>query len=75
MQPDVVRSHLASEVRAEMARQSKTQRDLAAVIDVDQGSAGLRLRGERAFRAEELVLVAQWLGVPVARFIPDEVAA
>lgn len=51
-----------------MARQFKTQRDLAALLSVDQGSASLRLQGERSFRAEELVAVAEWLDVPVAQF-------
>lgn len=66
--PSDVRSQIATEVRAEMARQFKTQRDLAKLLAVDQGSASLRLQGERSFRAEELVRVAEWLDVPVTQF-------
>ena len=71
MQPDV-RDHIAAEVRAEMGRQFKSQTDLAELLGVDQGSASLRLRGTRSFRSEELVAIADWLGVPVAQFLPRE---
>lgn len=70
MQPDV-RGQIAAEVRAEMARQRRASRDLAALLGIDQGSASLRLQGERSFRAEELARVAEWLGVPVSQFIPE----
>ncbi len=63
------REHIAAEVRAELARQQKVQRDLAAVLQVDAGSANLRLSGKRSFRAEELVTIADWLGVPVIQFL------
>jgi len=69
-----VRIRIAAEVRAEMARKSKTQRDMAALLNIDQPSVSLRLRGERSFRAEELVAIAEWLGVPVGRFMPDAAA-
>jgi transcriptional regulator with XRE-family HTH domain len=65
MQPEV-RNRIAGEVRAAMARSQKTQRDLAEVLGIDQPSVSLRLRGERSFRAEELAVVAEWLGVPAA---------
>lgn len=69
MQPDGRKSAIAAEVRAELARQRKTHTELAGVIGVDQGSASLRVQGQRSFRAEELVLVAEWLGVPVSQFL------
>jgi transcriptional regulator with XRE-family HTH domain len=68
MQPDDVRSRIAAEVRAEMARQNRTQRALALAIGIDQASAGVRLQGKRPFKAEELVAVAAWLGVPIGQF-------
>lgn len=58
-----------------MARQFKTQRDLGELLGVDQGSASLRLQGERSFRAEELVRVAHWLDVPVGQFTEIPAAA
>lgn len=73
MQSDV-RATIAAEVREEMARQGRSQRQLATLLEVDQGSTSLRLQGARSFRAEELVKIAGWLGVPVTRFIPERAA-
>lgn len=70
MQPDDARAAIAAEMRAEMARQGKTQRELGAVLKLDQPSISLRLRGERSFKAEEIAVAAAWLGVPVAQFVP-----
>ena len=69
-----VRASIAAEVRAELARQGKTQREIGAVLGLPQPSVQLRLAGKRSFRAEELALLAEALRVPVSQFIP-EVAA
>lgn len=63
------RQAIAGEVRAELARQHKTQRDLAEILGIDQSSVNLRLKGVRAFRAEEIVAMAAGLGVPTERFL------
>lgn len=72
-----IRQRIAAEVRAEMARQRLTQRDVAKVLDLTQPAVQLRLVGTRAFRAEELVKLADALGVPAAQFLAEdaEVAA
>lgn len=70
--PADIRSTIASEVRAELARQHKTQRDLADVLGLDQSSTWLRLRGQRSFKAEELAALASWLGVPMGQFAPTQ---
>ena len=70
MQPNGRRTAIAGEVRAEMGRQQKTHRELAAVLGLDQGSTSLRINGHRSFRAEELADAAEWLGVPVTTFLP-----
>jgi transcriptional regulator with XRE-family HTH domain len=62
---------IAAEVRAEMARQSKTQRQLGAAVGLDQAIVSRCLSGERAFRAHELVLVARFLGKSVEHFAPE----
>lgn len=73
---EAVRQAIAAEVRAELARQQKTQRDLASDIGMAQQALQLRLTGSRAFRAEELVAIAAALDVRVERFLrPDELAA
>ena len=55
-----VRAMIAAEVRAELARQRKTQREAAAALDMTQPALQLRLSGQRAFRAEELAVLAAW---------------
>lgn len=63
------RGRIAAEVRAEMARQNKTQREIAAILGIPQPSLCLRVNGERSFRAEELAVLAEALDVPVERFM------
>lgn len=65
----LTRKAIAAEVRAELARQSKTQRELGAALGLPQSSIHLRLVGERPFRGEELAMMAAWLDVPVERFL------
>lgn len=66
---------IASEVRAEMGRQSKTKADLARALDISQHTAAKRLKGHPPFDATELFRVAQWLGVPSSQFWPEDVAS
>lgn len=65
----LTRNAIASEVRAELARQSKTQRDLGEILSLPQSAISLRLAGDRPFRGEELALLASRLGVPVEQFL------
>jgi transcriptional regulator with XRE-family HTH domain len=66
----MARDAIAAEVRAEVARQQKSQREIGEILGLPQPSVQLRLKGERAFRAEELAALAAALGVPVERFFP-----
>jgi transcriptional regulator with XRE-family HTH domain len=70
-----LRSRVAAEVRAEVARQQKTQQDLAEILGLPQQAISLRLNAKRAFRAEELVVLAEALGVPVDRFLRSDAPA
>jgi transcriptional regulator with XRE-family HTH domain len=63
-----IRQRIAAEVRAEIARQGVTHRQLGNALGLDQSSASLRIQGRRPFRAEELVAVAEFLGVAVTQF-------
>jgi transcriptional regulator with XRE-family HTH domain len=67
---EVLRQAIAAEVRAEVARQGKSLNEIAEVLGVDKGSASRRMWGQRSFRAEELSMVADLLGVSVAQFVP-----
>lgn len=76
MEPVTDRQRIAAEVRAEIARQSKTQRQVAELVDMTQQALQLRLAGSRSFRAEEISKLADALGVPVEQFLtaPERVA-
>lgn len=69
MDPDTDRQRIAAEVRAEIARQSKTQRQVAELVGMTQQALQLRLAGSRSFRAEEISKLASALGVPVDQFL------
>jgi transcriptional regulator with XRE-family HTH domain len=63
------RERIAAEVRAEIARQGKTQRQVAELIGMAQQLLQVRLAGSRSFRAEEIAKLAEVLGVPVDQFL------
>jgi len=65
---------VAAEVRAELARQRISQTQLAERLNISQAGISRRLSGETPFEINELVAIAEFLCVPVARFLP-EVAA
>jgi transcriptional regulator with XRE-family HTH domain len=73
--PATIRDAIAAEVRAEMARQNKSQRDLGQALDLPQSSVSLRLSGKSAFRADEIVKVARFLGVSITKLTGDQYAA
>lgn len=73
--PKPLNATIAAEVRAEVARQSLTQQQLADRLGEQQWWVSRRLTGLVPFEAAELVRVAEALGVPVTQFLPTEVAA
>ena len=66
---------VASEVRAELARQRKTAGELAAVLGMTPHTAGRRLNGEVPFDVVELVAIGLWLDIEPGRFLPQRAAA
>lgn len=56
---------IARNVRAEMARQGLTQRELAAVLNVSRQSVNSRLTCKVEFKVNELKLIADHLGIDV----------
>jgi transcriptional regulator with XRE-family HTH domain len=69
--PNTDRAAVAAAVRAELARRGKTQREVGEILGLPQPSISVRLRGLRSFRAEELISIADWLGIPVVQLMPD----
>ncbi len=48
----------------------RTQKQLAAILNVDQGSVSNRLRGKTEWSAWEVAVTAEWLGVAPADLMP-----
>jgi transcriptional regulator with XRE-family HTH domain len=65
----MVRVAIAAKVRGAVAEHGKTQREIGEMLGLSQPVVQLRLKGERAFRAEELVLIADGLGVSPHQFL------
>jgi transcriptional regulator with XRE-family HTH domain len=63
--------YVAGEVRAEMARQRVSQRQLAAQLGLSQVQIQRRLAGRIEFRPSELDRAAELLGVPVTQLLPS----
>jgi len=70
MTPPEFAEAIATEVRAEMGRQRKTQADLATALNITAATAARRLECRPPFDTIELYRVAVWLGVPVEQFYP-----
>ncbi len=66
-----VAARIAAEVRAELARQRKTQGDLATALGLTPHTIGRRLSGDVPFSAAEVAVAAKWLGVDVAGLVGD----
>lgn len=62
---------VAAEVRAYLARQRKTQGDLAVALGISQQSVSRRMTGAQPFDVDELHRIAAWLGVPVSALLAE----
>lgn len=60
---------VAAEVRAEVARQQLTHKQLADQLGISQPQMTKRLNGVLAMDTTELDRIAEILGVPVSRFL------
>jgi transcriptional regulator with XRE-family HTH domain len=73
-----INTNVADTVRAEMARSRVTQGKLAQQLHLSQAAVSRRLKGEVAFNADELIVTALIVGVPVGAFFestPAEAAS
>jgi transcriptional regulator with XRE-family HTH domain len=62
---------IGERVHTLMWRNGRTQKQLADILKVDQGSISKRLRGNTVWSAVEIAAVAAWLGVPVEELLPE----
>jgi transcriptional regulator with XRE-family HTH domain len=60
----------AAEVRAEMARQRRSGKQLATQLGWSQMYLSRRLSGRAPFNLDDLAAIAAALGVPVSSFFP-----
>jgi transcriptional regulator with XRE-family HTH domain len=60
---------IGRQVRKVLVEQGRTQNDLAAVLGLTHGSLSRRTLGQVSFKADELVDIANFLGVEPARFL------
>lgn len=60
---------MAANVRAELARRQRTQRDLAVAMGLDEHRVYKRVGGRVPFSADEIVLVARFLGTTVEQLV------
>lgn len=71
----MAQSHVAANVRAEMARRGTTQLQIAALLDTSRESVRRRLHGTVTFRIDELQKIAQYLDIPLLDLVDDEKAS
>jgi len=64
-------THIVGEIRAEMARQRKTQRDVAERAGWTQSYLARRLVGRTAISLDDLDRIAHALGVPVRALVNE----
>ncbi|WP_131827585.1 helix-turn-helix domain-containing protein, partial [Mycolicibacterium fortuitum] len=62
---------IGERVHTLMWRHGRTQKQLAAVLNVDQGSVSNRLKGKTAWTVVDLLATAAWLDVPVTDLMPE----
>lgn len=55
-----------------MARQRRSQREVAEAVGLSQVAVSRRLLGAVDFEISELIAVAEFLGVDVRQFLPAE---
>jgi transcriptional regulator with XRE-family HTH domain len=74
--PQTYNESVAAEVRAEMARQRRSQDSLASELGWTQATLSRRLIDEVAFSTDEIERIAGALGVPLSQLVtPAEQAS
>lgn len=64
-------AYVAAEVRAEMGRQNRDNNWLATQLDVNAMWVSRRLRGITDWSVDDMVRIAEVLGIPAARLLPN----
>lgn len=64
-----INAAIGANVRAEIARHGRTQVGAGTVLHLPQGSISKRINGDTDWKVEELLILADWLGVTVDDFL------
>lgn len=67
------RDYIANRLKEELKRQRYPHQAAADALGIDRAAVSIRLRGHRGFSAEQLLILARWLNVPVTQFLPETV--
>lgn len=62
----------AANIRAAMASQKRTARELADHLGISRQSAGRRIGGGADLTVNECASIARWLAVPISAIISDD---
>ena len=65
----LVNSTVAANCRAEAARHGKTTLDIADATKIHRVTLGRRLSGQLPFAIDELVAIAEFLGIPLSALL------
>lgn len=69
------REFSAGVLRAEMARQRRTARDLAEILQISRSSAQRRLDGVTGLDLNETQTICAWLGIDPLEFFPRPITS
>ena len=72
---ETITSVIRTNIRVAMARADVSQKDLGNAIGVSQQGISQRMHGSSRWSVEEILGVAQYLGVPVSELMPDSLTA
>ena len=73
--PHSLTDTIAREIRAELARQRLTNRELAERVGIQPSGISRRLDGEIPLKVSEVEQIAAALGVSVTQFVGADVAS
>lgn len=65
---------IADNIRAEMARQRRTGKQLAALLGCSTAAASRRTTGETEVTASEALTIAAWLNLPISQLLDPQTA-
>lgn len=63
---------VSSEIRAWLGRRQLTQKQLAQVLEISQGSLSFRMKGKTGWGFGELMKIAGWLDISLSELLGED---